>query len=98
MFKNATALLDNNLTLTIAASVLLTTFIAFIDEGYYNFQWMYDPGSWVAFAIYTSFFFGIFFLIFQVFLKKYPLFGNIMLGSFMIILIVSMIFIGIAKS
>ena len=89
---------NKNLSLVILSSVLLTFFIAFIDEGYYNFQWMSDPGSWVAFMVYTSLFFCILYLIFLVFLKRSELFGKIMLSSLMIILLVSMIFIGIANN
>lgn len=40
-------------------SVLVIFFLFFIDEGYYNFNWMKEPGNWVAFVIYLlAFIFG----------------------------------------
>ena len=45
------------------SAVGITMILFFIDEGYYNFNWMADLGSWVAFAIYVL---GLFF--FQVLL------------------------------
>jgi hypothetical protein len=35
------------------SSVLITMFLFFIDEGYYNFNWMLRWGNWVAFIIYV---------------------------------------------
>nr|MBP6333957.1 hypothetical protein [Bacteroidia bacterium] len=36
-----------------SCAVLTTTFLFFIDEGYYNFKWMDSIGNWVAFMIYV---------------------------------------------
>lgn len=38
----------------VLSSVAVTLFLFFIDEGYYNFNWMADLGNWVAFAIYFT--------------------------------------------
>lgn len=38
-------------------AVLTTTFLCFIDEGAYNFEWAKEPGNWFAFSIYAT---GIF--------------------------------------
>jgi hypothetical protein len=38
--------------LPIGIPLLLTLFLFFIDEGYYSFQWMQDPGNWVPFFMY----------------------------------------------
>lgn len=51
-----------------ASIALVVTFIlCYIDEGYYNFQWMRDPSNWAGFMIYvtilTFIFYGISFLI-----------------------------------
>lgn len=35
------------------SSILITMFLFLIDEGFYNFKWMADPGNWVAFIIYS---------------------------------------------
>lgn len=36
----------------IAISILITMFLFYIDEGYYNFNWMRNRGNWGAFVIY----------------------------------------------
>ncbi|MBP6183928.1 MAG: hypothetical protein KA479_03245 [Saprospiraceae bacterium] len=38
--------------LPIGIPFVLTLFLFFIDEGYYSFEWMQDPGNWVPFFIY----------------------------------------------
>jgi hypothetical protein len=49
----------NNLWIPFISALLIVLFLAFIDEGYYDFRWMTDAGSWVAFGVYTAIFFGI---------------------------------------
>ncbi|MEO8150001.1 MAG: hypothetical protein ABI723_20350 [Bacteroidia bacterium] len=34
-------------------AIAVTLFLFFIDEGYYNFNWMDDAGNWFAFLIYV---------------------------------------------
>lgn len=36
------------------SAVLITLFLFFIDEGYYNFNWTSNVGSWMVFFIYTG--------------------------------------------
>lgn len=48
-------------------SLLITLFLAFIDEGNYNFNWIYDLGSWVAIVIYVVVFFAVQFICFKTF-------------------------------
>ena len=42
---------------SLAISVLLTLFLFYIDEGYYNFRWMLEPGAWFVFVLYSGMFF-----------------------------------------
>jgi hypothetical protein len=42
----------------LASSVLLTLFLFYIDEGYYNFKWMLKMSNWLAFIIYVFPVFG----------------------------------------
>ena len=44
-------------------SVVASLFVFYIDEGYYNFQWMKSWGNWIVFIIYA----GIIFLVQQLF-------------------------------
>ena len=42
----------------ILIAVSLTMILFFIDEGYYNFNWMLSAGNWVVFCIYTAIIFA----------------------------------------
>lgn len=42
----------SNLTILMISSFLITTFLFFIDEGNYNFDWSLDLFSWIVFFIY----------------------------------------------
>ena len=44
-------------------SVVASLFLFYIDEGYYNFQWMKSWGNWIVFIIYSE----IIFLVQQLF-------------------------------
>lgn len=49
---------DRKAWVSIGASTLLVTFfLFFIDEGYYDLRWMRSPGNWIAFAVYCLLFF-----------------------------------------
>ena len=37
----------------LALSVLVTLFLFYIDEGYYNFKWMLNIGNWLIFMLYV---------------------------------------------
>jgi hypothetical protein len=43
----------NSLVIYTLVAILFTTFLFFIDEGYYNFNWVFNWGSWVVFALYS---------------------------------------------
>lgn len=52
--------MNNKPTTTyLLTSVGLTFILFFIDEGYYNFNWMTDAGNWLMFVVYAG---GIFLL------------------------------------
>lgn len=39
---------------SLGLSVLFSLFLFYIDEGYYDFRWMRDPGNWLVFAMYVA--------------------------------------------
>ncbi|UTW66807.1 hypothetical protein KFE94_01450 [bacterium SCSIO 12643] len=39
--------------LLLTNAAFITLFLFFIDEGYYNFNWMTNWGAWLVFSIYT---------------------------------------------
>ena len=41
------------LQIPLALSVLVTLFLFYIDEGYYNFKWMLNIGNWLIFVLYV---------------------------------------------
>lgn len=41
------------------SAFLIVMFLFFIDEGYYDFRWMKEPGNWLVFVIYMIIFFPI---------------------------------------
>ena len=49
--------------LFVIISVVASLFLFYIDEGYYNFQWMKFWGNWIVFIIYAV----IIFLVQQLF-------------------------------
>lgn len=59
------------------SSILITLFLFFIDEGYYNFNWMANIGNWIAFLIYVVPVFLFQLLIYAVALRRYPGRGKI---------------------
>lgn len=40
--------------INLTVSVLLTTFLFYIDEGYYNFNWTRNIGNWIMFVVYAG--------------------------------------------
>lgn len=52
-----------NLFLYLAYATALTLFLFYIDEGYYNFAWMSEPGAWFVFSLYSLLFLIVLLLI-----------------------------------
>ncbi len=48
-----------NAVIFLIISVVLTTYLAYIDEGYYSFQWMKSFGNWMMFFVYITIIFLI---------------------------------------
>lgn len=77
-----TASIKNPLILVpLITSSLLTTFLFYIDEGYYSFAWMLEPGAWVVFTIYVFIFFSVQVFLFGFFYNVLP---NIFKGRFVV--------------
>jgi len=55
----------------LASSVLLTLYLFYIDEGYYNFNWMFKMSNWFAFIIYVFPIFGFQLLILKLIGNKF---------------------------
>lgn len=49
----------DNLLIPFASALLITLFLFYIDEGYYDFRWMLQWGNWIVFAIYIIMLFPV---------------------------------------
>ncbi len=74
----------NSFFIHLLCAAAFTTFLFFIDEGYYSFKWMREAGNWLLFAIYT---FGILsgqivtqFLILRQYTGKYKMLFSCLIG------------------
>ncbi len=54
----------------LASSVIITLFLFYIDEGYYNFKWMLQLSNWFAFVIYIIPVFGFQLLVLKLIGKR----------------------------
>lgn len=54
---------DKSTRINLALAAALTLFLFYIDEGYYNFKWMLNAGSWGIYFIYVVVLFGLFSLL-----------------------------------
>ncbi len=52
-------------------ALLITLFLFFIDEGYYSFSWMKDPGAWIVFLVYALVIYAAQLLIYKLILRRY---------------------------
>lgn len=48
----------------IFSTILITMFLFFIDEGYYDFRWMSGIGNWLIIMFYAAFIFSGEFILF----------------------------------
>jgi hypothetical protein len=69
----------------LASSVIITLFLFYIDEGYYNFKWMLQLSNWFVFVIYIVPIFGfqllVLKLIGKIFSTKTSTFLSIIFGT-----------------
>ena len=42
----------DNLFIPFGSAILITLFLFYIDEGYYDFRWMLQWGNWIVLVIY----------------------------------------------
>jgi hypothetical protein len=49
-----TYFIDRGNTIPVAAAILIVGLLFWMDEGYYDFRWMRDPGNWLLFLLYCG--------------------------------------------
>lgn len=62
---------DKREYILLASSVIITLFLFYIDEGYYNFKWMFQLSNWLAFVIYIIPVFGFQLLVLKLIGKRF---------------------------
>jgi hypothetical protein len=62
---------NNEWIILCISAIIITMFLFFIDEGYYNFKWMVNIGNWIAFLVYFAAIFLSQMLFSIILLKKY---------------------------
>jgi hypothetical protein len=60
-----------NFTIPFVFALAATTFLFYIDEGYYNMKWAEDPGNWFIFFIYAGIILAGQLLIQELMFRKY---------------------------
>lgn len=70
----------NHLAVLFASSVLITFLLFFVDEGYYDFRWMTNIGSWIPFIVYLASIFSRQWFFSALLLKKYRARGKLLLS------------------
>jgi hypothetical protein len=70
----------NHLAVLFTSSVLITFLLFFVDEGYYDFRWMTNIGSWIPFIVYLTAIFSGQWLFSALLLKKYRGPGKLLLS------------------
>jgi len=70
---------NNTLSLSAINSFLISQFLFFIDEGFYDFRWMMSWGNWIIFAVYFLILFGLLLLINKIF-KRFTVNTKALLG------------------
>ncbi len=64
----------------IITTLLVTNFLFYIDEGYYDFRWMRDAGNWIVFLIYLLPMLLVQLIVFEVVYKFYRLPGRVLIS------------------
>jgi hypothetical protein len=71
-------------TILFSIALVISLFLGFIDEGYYNFNFLEDSGNIIALLIYSVFIFSCMYLVYGLFFRKVQfkgkLFVSVMLG------------------
>ncbi|MBL7765436.1 MAG: hypothetical protein JNJ58_05050 [Chitinophagaceae bacterium] len=80
----------------LAFSVVLTMYLFYIDEGYYDFRWMLQWGNWIACIIYVSVIAGLLILFNQLLWRSKQSLAAVsmksLLSTFILIVLAMMLF------
>lgn len=61
----------DSILIPLGSAFVITFFLFFIDEGYYDFRWMLEWGNWVVFVLYLAFMFPVHWAISHFLFRKY---------------------------
>ena len=81
----------------VVCAIIITLTISFLDEGYYSFSWMKNPGDWIAFFMYSVILFSLEYLIYFILIEllgsksKTALSLSVGIGIILLILLIAAI-------
>lgn len=91
-----TSISNSILKASVILGFLMTQFMFYIDEGYYDLRWMLSIGNWLAFLVYfgviSLIFFGIMLVASKFSTTKTAIFTGTILGIGLILFIVFTLF------
>jgi hypothetical protein len=67
----------NEALILLVSAIAIAFALFFIDEGYYDFRWMKNPGNWIAFTAYVLMLFVGQLVVLKLFLRAYKGFGRL---------------------
>lgn len=68
--STSTKISESHVLALLTSAIVITLYLFYLDEGYYNFKWMSNPGNWIMFVIYVGIFFSCQFLVSTLLLKR----------------------------
>jgi len=78
--SNLTSEKKNDIIVLLISSIVITSFLLFIDEGYYNFKWTTNIEGWIALFIYSMIFLSGQLLFSRLILRKYDGFVKMLIS------------------
>lgn len=66
----------------VVSSALPVMFFFYIDEGYFTFNWMSEPGAWIPFTFYTGIYLAVQFSLRATLPKRYSSWDRTFWASF----------------
>ena len=45
--------IKNSYVTAIISAAIITAYLFYCDEGYYNFNWIKEPGAWIIYTLYV---------------------------------------------
>ena len=78
--EKSPSLSGKKLLILLLSSSVLTSFLFYVDEGMYTFEWVKNMGSWIVFCIYLIPIFLGQVIVHEMLLRRYRIGGKLLLS------------------